>query len=347
MIHRNNIKIYHENLNRNNTNGSFFIREYGFFYKINSIEEYWKELSGYKIMAQYYNVPKLIYNKANQNTGILLYEYNEKINTNTGLLIDYFAQKDVLDNVYIKILNKYKEVFKNSIEYKKTNNVDVFFRDRVKSRINKYYNDEFFRSIEKNKLVNFNGIEVELNIKEIIEEIKEFYKKNDDTYTVVSQCDPNDCNICEDGMILDFLCGGFNPLMAEFATFVWYNIGQGEYLSLKYNKKSFEKHDKIYKKMNKVIQCHDNSFIYSVRKIRKEAINKYIEIVIKPLVDNIKFDNWYIEFKNYLAMKILAVFNVSDMCYKDKIMSCSYLSLFYNNNLKDIEELKTFINKII
>lgn len=56
-----------------------------------------------------------------------------------------------------------------------------------------------------------NGHSVVLELKGKIEAVKAFFSTNSKTYTEASQCDPNDLNICEDGMILDFLGGGYTP----------------------------------------------------------------------------------------------------------------------------------------
>lgn len=347
MESSNIIKVYEENINKNNINGAFEIGEYSFFFKINTYKDYKKELEGYKSIKKYYKVPKLIYNKALDNNGILIYEYNKSIYDNHGLLVDYFAQNNKLTNSYYKIINEFSQIFNLTLKYKYTKNVDVFFKNRIKNRIEYYYNKNFFDSLNKFDKIYFKNITINLHkVEYIVKEIKNFFYKKNKTYTVVSQCDPNDLNICEDGMILDYLCGGDTPLMAEFATFVWYYIAQGEYLSLKYNKKAFEKHNKIYKKISEV-RLSDNNLDFSVRRIRKKAINIYTDLVIEPIISKVNFANWYEEFKNYLSMKILAVFNLNDMEEKDKILSLTYLVLFYEkDDIKNIKDLKNFLNCI-
>lgn len=344
---KNIINIYDENINKNNVNGSFYIGDYPFFYKINSYQNYKKEVTGYKKIKKYYNVPKLIYKNAEKDNGILIYEYNKNICDNSGLLVDYFAKNNTITKDFIMIINNYKSVFQKTLKYKYTTNVDIFFKDRVSSRLEKYYNEDFYNYINNLKPIKFNGQTIRFeNVKNIINSIKKFYSLRKQTYTVISQCDPNDLNICEDGMILDYLCGGDIPLMAEFATFIWYYIAQSEYLSLKYNKKSFEKHNEIYKKISKVT-LSDSNLEFKIRKIRKEAINMYINLIIEPILSKIDFKNWYEEFKNYLSMKILTVFNLNDMDEKDKILSLTYLILFYErDNIKNTNDLKEFLNCI-
>lgn len=342
------IKVYTENINKNNKNGSFCIDNFKFFYKVVLKEEYEKELKGYEIVSKHYKVPKLIYSTNNEKNGLLLYEYNEKVKENKGLLVDFFSVNEDIDTVYIKIINQYKAVFNKTLKYDYTRNADIFFKDRVKTRIDKFYDKQFYLDMGKYNNVVLNNMKVKFNILEIVESIKEyFYTSNRKEFVVISQCDPNDLNICEDGMILDFLVGGYNPIMAEFATFLWYNIAQGEYLSLKYNKKAFEKHSNIYDNMLSIKLLKENEFIFNIREIRKKAINLYIDNIMKPIIEENLISNWYVDFKNYIAMKILAVFNLQEMEENDKILSLSYLSLFYNNEINNVNEFKKFINNLI
>lgn len=346
MNSSNIIKIIDENQNINNDNGSFSICNFRFFYKINSRNDFIKELKGYKKLKNSYIVPKLIYSCKNKEKGILLYEYNNNVKENKGLLVDYFAKIKELDQTYFDLLSFYKDIFMKTLKIKKNDNINVLFKDRIKNRIDVFYTKDFFEEIEAYKKISLNGIDINLNIEEIISEIKKFYKKNKNTYCVLSQCDPNDLNICEDGMIFDFLCGGYNPIMAEFATFIWYNIAQAEYLSLKYNKKSFEKHNLIYKKINKIIVDNNNNLNFKIRAIRKDAIKLYTNEVIKNIIDEAKFKDWYYEFKNYIALKILGVFNLRNMSKEDMLLSLAYLSLFYNSDFKNIDQFSNFIYKI-
>lgn len=348
MIKNNNIiNIYNQNINKNNVNGSFSIADYPFFYKINSYYDYKKELNGYRKIKKYYNVPKLIYKNAENDSGILIYEYNKSIYDNHGLLVDYFARNNTITNDFIMIVNQYKDVFEKTLKFKHTKNADTFFKDRIDSRLEKYYNGDFYNSLNTLKPIKFKNETINFRkVPNIIDNIKKFYSLRRQTYTVISQCDPNDLNICEDGMILDYLCGGDTPLMAEFATFIWYYIAQGEYLSLKYNKKAFDRHDEIYKRMSEV-SLVDNCLSFNIRSIRKDAINMYIDSIIEPIIKKINFENWYEEFKNYLSMKILAVFNLNNMEHKDKILSLTYLILFYEkDNIKNTNDFKEFLNRI-
>ena len=71
-------------------------------------------------------------------------------------------------------------------------------------------------------------------------------------------------------------------------------------------------------------------------------------ISFSPVIKNIGiYDDWYNDFKNYFAMKVLAVFDVSKMSKKDMLLSLGYLELFYNNlDIKNLKDLKEVVNKL-
>ena len=109
------VKSIYENTNKNNVSGSFLIKDFKIFFKILKIDEYNRELLGYEMVKKYYEVSNLIGYFISGQYGILLYEYDENINDNSGLLVDYFAHNVELDNYFVKILVKYKQVFLDTL----------------------------------------------------------------------------------------------------------------------------------------------------------------------------------------------------------------------------------------
>ncbi len=288
---------------------------------------YKKEVNGYLTLKKYYPVPKLIYKDSVDN--ILIFEYVSNVDKG-GLLVDLFANKNYIDKGFLSIINLYKKVFIKTLKRNTGLSSNVFFKDRIESRLNKFYGKKFFE-LFKGKKVMLNGKEIILNPKKIIEDVRIFFiKKPKSKWCVISQCDPNDLNIASGPVIFDYLAGGYNPLMAEYATLFWYNLCQGNYLSLKYNKESFTGHEKIFKRKDRVI-VKKNEIHHYIADIRMEFLKKYTEDVIDPCFDKIlQYPEWYDDFKNHMAMKILAVFNVAKMEYKDTLLSLAYLEYFYN-----------------
>jgi hypothetical protein len=172
-----------------------------------------------------------------------------------------------------------------------------------------------------------------------------YNKKNE--YCVISQCDPNDLNIGTKPIILDYFGGGYNPLMAEFAILFWYCVAQGNYFSVVYNKKEYTNHPAIIKMIDKVTFDKGRLSHYPSNKRIKFLIN-YIKKVIAPLVKEMpKNYDWYEDFKNYLAMRIISVFDISKMEEKDRLLSLAYLDIFYNKSeIKKTSQLIELIKKL-
>ena len=341
------IKIFYEIISKNNKFGSFQIGDFKLFYKILDINDYHRELKGYNIVKQYYDVEKLLINLFNDKTGILIYEYDNEIDDNKGLLVDYYAFNEKLCNIFYRIIDIYKKVFKKTLKYTYTNSCDIFYKDRVNSRLKKYYNNSFLDKYSQNNTIFFNGTKINLNLKLITNELEKYYKENKKYWTIISQCDPTDLNITLSGRMIDYLGGGDNPIMAEFAMFVWQNITIGNYFAIKYNCKYFDYHSKIKEKIDKIeFNNADKTLFHYIRNIRLESIIYYLNKLIIPLLKEINYEDWYIDLKNFIGIKILTIFNLNKMEEKDIYLSLCYLHLFYFNDFKTPEEFKNFLNNL-
>ena len=226
------------NINKNNINGVFSISDTKIFYKILSDQEYLMEKRGYQSIKNEYKVPEKIFEIDNNN--IIGYEFYDK----SELLISYFIKNKQITKEYEDLLKIFKNVFCKTIDYSYSDNSHIFFEDRLNTRLKK--NVSFSLNKYSNKTFNINKHKIDMDILQINNEIITFFNKKGRKWNVVSQCDPNDLNICIDGTIFDYTAGGQTPLMAEFAVFTCYNLIQGEYLSLKYNKKAFSNYKEIY-----------------------------------------------------------------------------------------------------
>jgi len=107
------IKDIKINKNRNNINGVFSIKDKKFFYKILSLSDYENERAGYEIIKGMYPVANLIFNGIvnNNKSGLLIYEFEETIGKNRGLLIDIFSNSNNYDSDS-HLLNKILFIYK-------------------------------------------------------------------------------------------------------------------------------------------------------------------------------------------------------------------------------------------
>lgn len=328
------IKSIELNKNKNNVNGVLQIDDSKIFYKVLNKDEYMHELNGYKYMKKYYKTPEHLFAFISKEKGFIGYEYLE----NKTLLLDFFIHNNRINEQYTKLFDIYKEVFKQTIKQKKPLNSVLLFENRIDGRLK--YNYDY---ILKNKLDNieviYNDEKIKVDIATIYNNVRDFFKSNKKRVCVVSQCDPNDLNICLDGTMFDFTSGGYVPLMGEFATFFWYNFGQAEYLSIKYNKQAFRKYD-ISRFETEI---NEDNIQYKPRLIRQEVLSNYISLINEVMNfynDRVLFNNWFYEFKNYLAMKVLAVFDFKEMEEKDIKFSLAFISKVYNSDYKKVSELE-------
>ncbi len=72
----------------------------------------------------------------------------------------------------------------------------------------------------------------------------------------------------------------------------------------------------------------------------------YIKEVIDPSFYKIgNYPDWFTDFKNFLAMRIIGVYNISKMDKKDMLLTLGYLSIFYNaKDIKKPEDLLKLID---
>ncbi|TSC73233.1 MAG: hypothetical protein G01um101470_214 [Parcubacteria group bacterium Gr01-1014_70] len=306
----------------------------------------YKELNGFYFIKKYYPVADLIFTKRLLNKfGLLVFRYEKSVGDNTGLLIDLLANNEVVYDAELrKILLMFKNVFVRTLCKDFYTASDIFFRDRVATRVEKFYS-RGFKEKYFNSLFCINGYKTRLDSGQITDGIVGFFKNKTKKWCIASQCDPTDLNIGIKPIVFDYLVGGLNPLMAEFATFFWQNLLQGNYLSPIYYPRVFREHDKVFKQIDK-ISYENGDITHELSTKRVNFICDYIDLVLKPVLIGVHYPDWYNDFKNFLAVRILGVTDLNIMTEKDRNISLAYLSLFYNLNIKDIDALRTFVKNL-
>ncbi len=325
--------------------GSLSVDDNNYFYKIVDNHLAKLEVLGHEKLSYNYPVAKLIsdYPFDNKRTA-LIFEYENSVGKESGLLVDLFAAEEIINNKFTNILEIYNKVFAATLREDKGESSDILFKSRVETRLKKYYDKKFISQVNGYQY-NLNGRKITLDLEKILESIEVFYNNRSKTWCVLSQCDPNDLNIGTKPIVLDYLAGGWNPLMAEFATLFWYQLAQGSYLALKYNARAFKNHENIFSKIE-TVTFNNNQLSHQITPLRKEFTQLYIKQVIDPLMLTIgDYPNWYEEFKNFIVMKILCVFDVTKMDKEDMFLSLGYLQLFYGQEFKKPIDLMQFFEE--
>ena len=286
-----------------------------------------REISGYESCSEFYPVPEMKGFFADEANGYLVYKYEDSVGENTGLLVDLFSGNlSPSERDFEKIIAMYESGFQRSLARNRGKAADIFFKERIKTRLDVFYDADF---LDRSFSFVLNGRRVSVPLRKRVDEIRHFFRNDQETWCVISQCDPNDLNIGTRPILFDFTAGGYVPLWAEFATLFWYQLAQGSHLSLKYNANAFQGHERIFDTADSVLLEKD-SLVHIPARSRLEFVKAYIENVILPLWNRTRDDLWYEQFKHYAAMKILCVFDVTKMEQADQLLSLGYLEAIFN-----------------
>ena len=275
-----------------------------FYKEFDSLTYLEKELNGYNIVKEYYNVPKLIGNYENT----ILYEYKKDLINNTLYEYFYFNKKSINVNI---ILNQYKN---SLIKLKRLNEsklCNYSFYAKRKEMI-----DNYLFNIDDKKF------------KDILNEMLENICKNKSLYSFISQGDPTDTNISIKGCFTDFENGGYNSIVGEISIFLVSLLTHGSYFYPKYNSKVYMIRDNY--KVNKKISSKNINLILSYLNMIKENLDKKV----------INEINKYLKY--YICFRLLTPINIINMEDIDKKIIINLVKEFYQIN--SLDSLITLIN---
>ena len=286
-----------------------------------------KELSGYEIVSKYYPVARLLNRDTCQKENRLIFEFEKSIGSNRGLLLDIFNNAESTSS-FDAIFHMYKSVFDKTIEKTAASAADIFFKDRASKLKEKYLN--LCKTTEPVEL-NFKESHISINFSEIVDRVMSHFEEEGqgESWSIISQGDPSDVNVGIKPVLLDYLCGGRVPMMAEFASLVWEQVAQSAILAPTYNPKAYTDHDLVYKNPP-AVSMQNGHLEFVPPKDRLLFLSEYTTRVIMPIMKRIEYPTWYRDFKNYIAMRILGVFDINNFSLEHKSLALGYLELFYN-----------------
>lgn len=328
--------VYYTNVQNNSINGKALFNKKKVFFKIVDKIDFIKEVNGYLSCVDRIPTKKMIYVSNYKDQYILVFEYDDTIKTNDGLLNDYLVKYDLLNIKNQKkqsiepLLQLYKKLYSN-ISYHKEYCNRVFFHERVDSRLKSWYSNEklFFKEIVFNKINS-------KTTKEIIDETICYFKNNNrkKEICVFSQGDPNTINISLEPIMFDLMTAGYNSVKGEIAITIISTLLYDNYFCPKYHPKSYFRHEKAvsqlenfkpeisYSETNKTINIESNIITSDVR---KEYILEYLKILKESHIPNLS------KMKYYFIMRLLTVFDIRVMEKNDYLYSIFLVHHFYNN----------------
>ena len=139
--------IEYINFQNNSINGIANRSRDRYFFKILNKQDFINEIIGYIHIKETLPINRIKEILEFQNNYcIIIYNYENTISKNKGLLNDFFVKNDLViyddsEEIISKIINLYQKIFSKTIiaeEYP----MQQFFKDRIDSRLKKWYNNE-------------------------------------------------------------------------------------------------------------------------------------------------------------------------------------------------------------
>lgn len=350
LLEKEDYSINYINFQNNSINGVIEKCNKKFFFKMLGNQDFDNEIIGYIKIKNALPVNKIIEIYKLQDCYIIIYEYENTISDNEGLLNDFLVKNDIeitddSKQVINRIVNLYNSSFKVTIN-KNVYPMKQFFQERIKSRLKKWYSKEKFFDYN----VNINGMESRKTT-EIINEANNFFEKKCKLECSLSQGDPNTLNIGTKPIFFDFATSGYNPIICEFSAMFWSVLIADAYFCPKYHPKSYYNHNKVFENIDKFnpdlrYEINDKEKKIKIQsnikssRIRINFMKEYIKM-IETLEINIGKEIIY-----FLLMRILCIFDIRTMTKEDYFYSIFILHYLYENISDDVyDSLKTIINK--
>ncbi len=349
LLEKEDYSINYINFQNNSINGVIEKCNKKFFFKMLGNQDFDNEIIGYIKIKNALPVNKIIEIYKLQNCYIIIYEYENTISDNEGLLNDFLVKNDIeitddSKQVINRIVNLYNSSFKVTIN-KNVYPMKQFFQERIKSRLKKWYSKEKFFDYN----VNINGMESRKTT-EIINEANNFFEKKCKLECSLSQGDPNTLNIGTKPIFFDFATSGYNPIICEFSAMFWSVLIADAYFCPKYHPKSYYNHNKVFENIDKFnpdlrYEINDKEKKIKIQsnikssRIRINFMKEYIKM-IETLEINIGKEIIY-----FLLMRILCIFDIRTMTKEDYFYSIFILHYLYENISEDVyTSLKNIID---
>ena len=349
LLEKEDYSINYINFQNNSINGVIEKCNKKFFFKMLGNQDFDNEIIGYIKIKNALPVNEIIEIYKLQNCYIIIYEYENTISDNEGLLNDFLVKNDIeitddSKQVINRIVNLYNSSFKVTIN-KNVYPMKQFFQERIKSRLKKWYSKEKFFDYN----VNINGMESRKTT-EIINEANNFFEKKCKLECSLSQGDPNTLNIGTKPIFFDFATSGYNPIICEFSAMFWSVLIADAYFCPKYHPKSYYNHNKVFENIDKFnpdlrYEINDKEKKIKIQsnikssRIRINFMKEYIKM-IETLEINIGKEIIY-----FLLMRILCIFDIRTMTKEDYFYSIFILHYLYENISEDVyTSLKNIID---
>ncbi len=329
--------IYHNELVKS-TIGAAVIGDNKVFFKIMPKERANGEIEGYNQLTGY-PMPSLISRHESGDKSVLLYEYEETIGDNEGLLTDAIFSDGI--NVNMDEINAIQQsiFLKTLVQEKGECPNDFLFLERIKpgGRYDMWYPD-----LEERNFVVNGGEEISLD--SIVGSIRKFHETYTERFKVLSPGDPSEVNIGTKPVFFDYEMGGMNDFIGETAVFLYGMLMEGSYFSPKYHPQAYHMHENVLSTISdhepKQLSYNTSQnttqidFELQIPEVRQMLIQNYMGDVVKPVLDKAGISDFHGMLKHYLVPRIICVHDPNKLNKDDSHLSLGLAVELFQNPAK-------------
>jgi|GEM_PF-3891371 len=340
-----NYKIKTCNVDQNSVNGICLKDNKKFFYKVAEKEYISLEEKGYNLYSCYVYCSKIIERiNIDEEFDCLIFEYDETIRNNEGLLCDLLNNEEVTEKSFFiinDILTEYSKTFDFVGNAESGLQAKRFFYEKV-SRIYKWYSDKPSIKIQINNHLYY--------MERIISELMSFSTNYQMGKGILSHGDPGDLNFTIRPGFVDLATVGYNDFFLEFAIFFWNIYAGGIYFFPKYHYSKYAQHNLVYTANKIEFEYTVKDENLSVHNINITCTNQRIYLLnrIIDIFESIQpFSNSKSCKKNivyFIIFRMLSIINAHQMEKEDKYFLYSlvvyiYQGLSYDGSIFDFLRL--------
>ncbi len=314
-----------------------------------------EEIRGHARLAPHYRVPALHTNVRVPGGRILLYERLEG-GRDQGLLLDLLNAHDVSSSGLDTYMEQLTDAYRMAIQHtarltEPAHLVRKLYWDRAApgGRLDAYYSGADFPIADSiiglpvshlgaHTLV-INGRHLTLDWQSTLDWLKNHFGTDDPVWAAVTQGDPTDVNLAHPPAWYDYDTAGLNSILGEFANFLWYTTALGGWLVPTYNPAALADHPATFAHLPaNTPQVHHAALDPATQAIhirytaapstaRRSAATTYWQQLVQPVAARLWPGADLAELlRPYLAMRILAVYNLADLSPLDRLVILARLA---------------------
>lgn len=312
------------------------------------------EIRGHARLGQHYRVPALRARLRVPGGYVLTYE-RLPIGPDRGLLLDLLNAHETSSELhaYMRQLTvAYRDAILTTAQRAyQAQVVRKLYWDRAApgGRLDAYYRGRDFPvaagivDIPVSRLgtyaLNINGQRLHLDWAATLRRLHDHFAEPEPVWAALTQGDPTDVNLAHPLAWLDYDTAGLNSIPGEFANFLWYASALGGWLVPTYNPAAFADHratfDHIEANTPQLLRATVDrttntvhiDYAWRLSAPRRTAINAYWEQLVLPVAERLwAGTNLANLLRPYVAMRILAVYNLAELAPEDRLVLLARLA---------------------